>query len=137
MKQLVLLCVLIISLLTACDGPKACQGECVLNDWLYSVEPRANGTVNLWMRHDDVGTYCIVPNTPEERDMLTKVWQIHTTDDPRIVVFYSSVQAFSAEGGGVLGLDGCGDRREGTTVYVVRAIMTPDEYRAWVSGQPE
>jgi len=50
-----ILCFAILVLLAACGAGAKAITEGTLQDSIFSVEPRVNGTVSIWMTHDDVG----------------------------------------------------------------------------------
>lgn len=53
MTRILVICTLL--LFAACvPGPHAVV-DGVLRDTIFSYEPRANGSISIWMLHDDVG----------------------------------------------------------------------------------
>ncbi len=59
-KKFVILAVLLAVLAAACSpaGNISKRNPGTLRDYIFSVEPRNNGSYIIWMRNDDVAAYC-------------------------------------------------------------------------------
>lgn len=59
-KKLLGLAALLILVAAACSpaGNISRRNPGVLRDYIFSVEPRNNGSYIIWMRNDDVAAYC-------------------------------------------------------------------------------
>jgi hypothetical protein len=84
----VLLGVIALLLLAACS-PNRITGRnpATLRDQIFSVEPRQNGTVSIWMVHDDTGTYCTANG-----DLINEINTIFRSADPSAYVSYRTMQ---------------------------------------------
>lgn len=60
MTKKVLMIVFVALLMTACSpaGNISKRNPGVLRDYVFSVEPRNNGSYIVWMRNDDIAAYC-------------------------------------------------------------------------------
>ena len=85
---LVLLGVLVLLLLAACSPNKITgRNPATLRDQIFSVEPRQNGTVSIWMVHDNIGTYCTANG-----DLINKINTIFHSANPSAYVSYRTMQ---------------------------------------------
>jgi hypothetical protein len=59
-KKLLILSILLVGLIAACSpaGNISKRNPGVLRDYIFSVEPRNNGSYIIWVRNDDVAAYC-------------------------------------------------------------------------------
>lgn len=87
-RYAVLLGVIALLLLAACS-PNRITGRnpATLRDQIFSVEPRQNGTVSIWMVHDNVGTYCTANG-----DLINEINTIFRSADPSAYVSYRTMQ---------------------------------------------
>ena len=110
-RTLVLLGVIV--LLVAACSPNRITGRnpATLRDQIFSVEPRQNGTVSIWMVHDDTGTYCTANG-----DLINKINTIFRSADPSAYVSYRTMQ---------IGDPACGqegDANSGFHTYLITDI---------------
>ena len=87
-RSLLLLGAIAMLVLAACS-PNRITGRnpATLRDQIFSVEPRQNGTVSIWMVHDNVGTYCTANG-----DLINKINTIFRSADPSAYVSYRTMQ---------------------------------------------
>lgn len=85
---IILLGVLVLMVIAACS-PNRITGRnpATLRDQIFSVEPRQNGTVSIWMVHDNVGTYCTANG-----DIINEINTIFRSNDPSAYVSYRTMQ---------------------------------------------
>lgn len=110
--------------LSACGpGPTAITSA-TLRDQIFSIEPRQNGTVTIWMVHDDVGSYCVT-----DPSLVKEAQTIFHSGDPTAIVSYKTINAGDAAGGGFFGLDYgtvCAQEDQGSssnhTTYLVTGV---------------
>ncbi len=59
-KKLLILSILLVGLIAACSpaGNISKRNPGILRDYIFSVEPRNNGSYIIWVRNDDVAAYC-------------------------------------------------------------------------------
>lgn len=130
-KRIILLFVALCALLmSACGaGQQAIvtsnPGEA--HDTIFSVEPRLNGTLTIWLTHDDVGAYCTL-----DTNLKLKIQQLWDTEQYEVILSYVSINAGDAELGGALSLNPttmCARERggEGTIVYRIVDIRPAQE----------
>ena len=62
---MVVLVGLLVLLMAACSpaGNISKRNPGILRDYIFSVEPRNNGSYIIWMRNDDVAAYCTTDKT--------------------------------------------------------------------------
>jgi hypothetical protein len=111
-RRTILLGVLLLLLLAACS-PNRITGRnpATLRDQIFSVEPRQNGTVSIWMVHDNVGTYCTANG-----ELIEQINTIFRSSDPSAYVSYRTMQ---------IGDPACGqegDADSGFHTYLITAI---------------
>lgn len=111
-RTILLLGVLLLLFVAACS-PNRITGRnpATLRDQIFSVEPRQNGTVSIWMVHDNVGTYCTANG-----DLINKINTIFRSSDPSAYVSYRTMQ---------IGDPACGqegDEASGFHTYLITAI---------------
>lgn len=111
-RYTLLLGVLLLLFVAACS-PNRITGRnpATLRDQIFSVEPRQNGTVSIWMVHDNVGTYCTANG-----DLINKINTIFRSSDPSAYVSYRTMQ---------IGDPACGqegDADSGFHTYLITAI---------------
>ncbi|MBI1255827.1 MAG: hypothetical protein GC204_00005 [Chloroflexi bacterium] len=89
LRTLMLLGVMLLMLVAAACSPNRITGRnpATLRDQIFSVEPRQNGTVSIWMVHDNVGTYCTANG-----DLINKINTIFRSADPSAYVSYRTFQ---------------------------------------------
>ena len=109
---MLLLGIIVLLLLAACS-PNRITGRnpATLRDQIFSVEPRQNGTVSIWMVHDNVGTYCTANG-----DLIKEINTIFRSADPSAYVSYRTMQ---------IGDPACGqegDADSGFHTYLITAI---------------
>ena len=102
----------VLLLLAACS-PNRITGRnpATLRDQIFSVEPRQNGTVSIWMVHDNVGTYCTANG-----DLIKEINTIFRSANPSAYVSYRTMQ---------IGDPACGqegDADSGFHTYLITAI---------------
>lgn len=124
MKTILVFLLLII--LAGCGaGPHAVK-DATLRDVIYAVETKENGSHFVWMRYDDVGTYCTM-----NVDLFNKAVEIFNdkTREPQVFIKYISANIGSAEAKGFfqdpLGVSGC--VHDKATVYVIISIEPANE----------
>lgn len=109
---------------TGTQGPHAIV-DAYLNDWLFNYEPRANGMVSVWARHDDVGVYCTA-----DKDMQKQLKTITMLSNPHVLIHYRSVNVGDAEYGAFIDLldqTGCGSEGQNVTTYhLLDVTLFPD-----------
>src|SRR3954454_6586070 len=83
----ILLAVIVLLLIAACS-PNRITGRnpATLRDQIFSVEPRQNGTVSIWMVHDNTGTYCTANG-----DIINEINTIFRSADPSAYVSYRTM----------------------------------------------
>ena len=88
LRYAALLGMIALLLLAACS-PNRITGRnpATLRDQIFSVEPRQNGTVSIWMVHDNVGTYCTA-----NRELIDEINTIFRSSDPSAYVSYRTMQ---------------------------------------------
>lgn len=64
-KKVLILVGLLVLLMAACSpaGNISKRNPGILRDYIFSVEPRNNGSYIIWMRNDDVAAYCTTDKT--------------------------------------------------------------------------
>src|SRR3954469_22756705 len=64
-KKLLILALLVAVLAAACSpaGNISKRNPGTLRDYIFSVEPRNNGSYIIWVRNDDVAAYCTTDKT--------------------------------------------------------------------------
>ena len=64
-KKLLTLMLLLVVLVAACSpsGNISKRNPGTLRDYIFSVEPRNNGSYIVWVRNDDVAAYCTTDKT--------------------------------------------------------------------------
>lgn len=108
--------------LSACGAGAKAITEGTLQDTIFSVEPRVNGSYSVWMTHDDVGVYCTV-----DKALGDKALTIVKSDNPKAIITYRSVNNSDPEYawlGDTTG-GGCATERGGSakpTVYKLLSI---------------
>jgi hypothetical protein len=112
-RFVVLFGLLALLLASACS-PNRITGRnpATLRDQIYSVEPRQNGTVSIWMVHDDLGTYCTA-----DRRIIDAINTIFRSKDPSAYVSYRTMQ---------IGDPACGqegDNDSGFHTYLITDIQ--------------
>jgi hypothetical protein len=112
------LIVLLALVLIGCGaGPKAVI-EGTIHDTIFSVEPRHNGTVSIWMTHDDVGVYCTV-----DKALGDIALEILLSPNPDAIITYRSINGGDPEVSYMFDpASGCGDEKEGTTRYKLLSV---------------
>lgn len=100
---------LILVTISACDGfGLSVQGphsitQAYLRDTIFSVEPRLNGSVTVWMTHDDIGFYCTTDQSIKQQALAI----IEDIDQaPSVLITYRSVNINDPEVNGI-GAGGC------------------------------
>lgn len=111
-RLIILIGVSALLLLAACS-PNRITGRnpATLRDQIFSVEPRQNGTVSIWMVHDNVGTYCTANG-----DIINEINRIFRSADPSAYVSYRTMQ---------IGDPACGqegDEASGFHTYLITDI---------------
>jgi hypothetical protein len=109
----ILLAVIVLLLIAACS-PNRITGRnpATLRDQIFSVEPRQNGTVSIWMVHDNTGTYCTANG-----DIINEINTIFRSNDPSAYVSYRTMQ---------IGDPACGqegDANSGFHTYLITDIQ--------------
>lgn len=68
-KKLLVLFVAVVLAVAACSpaGNISKRNPGMLRDYVFSVEPRNNGSYIIWMRNDDVAAYCTTDRTLGEQ----------------------------------------------------------------------
>src|SRR3954467_682618 len=112
-RMVILLGVLVLLFAAACS-PNRITGRnpATLRDQIFSVEPRQNGTVSIWMVHDDTGTYCTANG-----DLINEINTIFRSADPSAYVSYRTMQ---------IGDPACGqegDADSGFHTYLITDIV--------------
>jgi hypothetical protein len=87
-RLIILFAALAIIVLAACS-PNRITGRnpATLRDQIFSVEPRQNGTVSIWMVHDNIGTYCTANG-----EIIAEINRIFRSSDPSAYVSYRTMQ---------------------------------------------
>lgn len=99
------------------QGAHACT-DCVLRDTIHNIEPRANGTMIVWVTYDDVGAFCVTE--PElKQEILNEFYGQGRT----VFMRYNSVNLGSDAANP---LTGCGSE-ENAVMYQVTGF--------WVLGE--
>ena len=57
----------------------------VLTDYLFSVEPRNNGSYTIWVRNDDIGAYCTADKKIGEAAKAASLMEL---DDIPVIMEY-------------------------------------------------
>ena len=87
-RYVAVLAVLVLVLIAACSPNKITgRNPATLRDQIFSVEPRQNGTVTIWMVHDNIGTYCTANG-----DLINEINTIFHSKDPSAYVSYRTFQ---------------------------------------------
>ena len=112
-RMIVLGALAILVLLAAACSPNRITGRnpATLRDQIFSVEPRQNGTVSIWMVHDNIGTYCTANG-----DIIAEINRIFRSSDPSAFVSYRTMQ---------IGDPACGqegDEASGFRTYLITDI---------------
>jgi hypothetical protein len=112
-RRFILLGAVVALLLLAACSPNRITGRnpATLRDQIFSVEPRQNGTVSIWMVHDNIGTYCTA-----NRDLIAEINSIFRSSDPSAFVSYRTMQ---------IGDPACGqegDEASGFRTYLITDI---------------
>jgi hypothetical protein len=112
-RLLVLSALALVLLLAVACSPNRITGRnpATLRDQIFSVEPRQNGTVSIWMVHDNIGTYC----TADSR-IIDEINRIFRSSDPSAYVSYRTMQ---------IGDPACGqegDEQSGFHTYLITGI---------------
>lgn len=99
----------------------------VANDWIFSVEPRENNTVSVWLRYDDTGVWCSsAPN------IKSFVLQVAEETDPQVVIVYDSLN-FGTPEYDLLGTAGCSRDGDNVTRYRIVGIRrAADDPESWI-----
>jgi hypothetical protein len=108
--------VLATILLSGCGAGAYAITRAELRDWIFNVEPRNNGSMTVWMRHDDVGAYCTLNS-----DLQEKINGIWNSPDVYVYLTYRSVNNNDAEYNWTGTGDGCAADRA-TTRYKILGI---------------
>jgi len=121
-KLLVLLLVLVIAV-AACSpsGNISKRNPGILRDYIFSVEPRNNGSYIIWVRNDDVAAYCTTDKALG--DLATQA--IHSRTG-LIIMEYRNRETFDKESFGV-DQGGCvvessGDKSSTTPIFKILSI---------------
>ncbi len=71
MNKRMLILVFLVLLTAACSpaGNINKRNPGVLRDYIFSVEPRNNGSYIIWMRNDDIAAYCTTDRALGEKAM--------------------------------------------------------------------
>jgi len=113
-SRLVLLGVIVLLLIAACSPNKITgRNPATLRDQIFSVEPRQNGTVSIWMVHDNTGTYCTANG-----DLINEINTIFRSKDPSAYVSYRTI--------GQIGDPACGqegDANSGFHTYLITDVQ--------------
>lgn len=112
-RTVVLLGVLVLLLIAACS-PNRITGRnpATLRDQIFSVEPRQNGTVSIWMVHDNIGTYCTANS-----ELIARINTIFRSADPSAYVSYRTMQV----GDPACGQEG--DSESGFHTYLITDVQ--------------
>jgi len=112
MKRFVLLVVILFSLVAGCSSQQITgRNPGVLRDQIFSIEPRANGTVSVWMVHDNLGTYCTA-----DQAVVTELNTIFYSPDPTAFITYRTFQIGDPQCGQE------GSAKNGFTTYLILAV---------------
>ncbi len=105
--------VVILVVLAACS-PNTITGRnpATLRDQIFSVEPRQNGTVSIWMVHDNIGTYCTANG-----DLINRINTIFHSKDPSAYISYRTMQV----GDPACGQEG--DSNSGFHTYLITDVQ--------------
>ena len=111
---LLLSIIALIVVATAACSPNKITGRnpATLRDQIFSVEPRQNGTVSIWMVHDNIGTYCTA-----DGNIINKINTIFHSKDPSAYVSYRTI--------GQIGDPACGqegDANSGFHTYLITDV---------------
>ena len=111
----------LVFLLAACGaGPHAVQ-DGKLRDVIFAIETKQNGSHFIWMRYDDVGTYCTMNDA-----LFSEIEAIFNdkTRTPEIILQYTSLNVGEQENPSFLadpiGIQGC--KHNKATVYIIESI---------------
>lgn len=100
------------------QGVNACV-DCVLRDTIHNIEPRANGTMVVWVTYDDVGAFCVT-DTQMQQEIMDEFYGQGRT----IFMRYNSVN-LGSDANNLL--TGCGDEVNAVMYYVTAFWILGEE----------
>lgn len=124
MKHFLVVVMLLVAVGCSSAGRIDPDNPGVLRDYLFSVEPRNNGTYTIWLRHDDTGAYCTADAQIGERALVAV-----RSGSGLVVMTYRNRQAGDIENGRA-DEGGCaseGNKYNGVTVYKVLSLEVLSE----------
>jgi hypothetical protein len=127
-KKLLGLILLLAVAVAACSpaGNISKRNPGTLRDYVFSVEPRNNGSYIIWMRNDDVAAYC----TTDKALGDTALQAIHSRTG-LIIMEYRNRETLDAESRNV-NQGGCtveasGDKNDTTPIFKILSIEIVSE----------
>lgn len=112
-------CIIAIAYFVLRPGPYAVKDAAGRN-YVYSVEPRQNGTGVMWTKDSELGAYC---TTDQSLIDLMKKWKEDLkTRDIKIYFTYESINNGSAAQQIIPG-SGCPNEEGGVTMYHLTGLM--------------
>ena len=127
-KKFLSLALLLAVLATACSpaGNISKRNPGVLRDYIFSVEPRNNGSYIIWVRNDDVAAYC----TTDKALGDTAMQAIHSRTG-LIIMEYRNRETLDKESRGVdqggCAVESSGDKTDTTPIFKVLSIEVVSE----------
>ena len=115
---IVLIFVIVMAYLLLRPGPYAIKNASG-RDYVYSIEPRQNGTAVFWMHDSELGAYCATD--PAQVSMLTKLSNELENRDIKLFFRYESINNGSAAQQAFPGT-GCPNEEGGVTMYHVLTV---------------
>ncbi|MBI1279298.1 MAG: hypothetical protein GC179_14315 [Anaerolineaceae bacterium] len=122
-KKLLILAVLLAILAAACSpaGNISRRNPGTLRDYIFSVEPRNNGSYIIWMRNDDVAAYC----TTDKALGDTALQAIHSRTG-LIIMEYRNREALDKESRDVnqggCAVESTGSKNDTTPIFKILSI---------------
>src|SRR3954451_16510033 len=127
-KKLLILALLLTVLAAACSpaGNISKRNPGTLRDYIFSVEPRNNGSYIIWMRNDDVAAYCTTDKALG--DMAVEAINSRTG---LVVMEYRNREVGDKENGtvnqGGCAVESSGDSTSTTPIFKILSIRTLSE----------
>ena len=122
-KKFLGLALLLAILATACSpaGNISKRNPGVLRDYIFSVEPRNNGSYIIWVRNDDVAAYC----TTDKAIGDTAMQAIHSTTG-LIIMEYRNRETLDQESRDVnqggCAVESSGEKNTTTPIFKILSI---------------
>lgn len=124
-KQFILLVFLLLFVsvtIAACGAGNKAITQGTLRDTIFNHEPRVNGTISIWMTHDDVGVYCTL-----DKALGDKALSILRSNNAEVIITYRSLNNNDPEHGGWIDITdaGCGDSADATRYKLLTIEPVP------------